>query len=163
MRGMVMVRAHSALTGDDAHPPMVLVHGPANSRRVSIFWQGEIAHRGWSSHAIDLHGTSAPAELATTRMATTPTTSRRSPVACGSDEGKADVVVRDTPRPVLIVIEMADMQWARQRYDDLPFGADHIEIVGASHWRLVLNRRLLPGSGRRPAREERAARGLGAS
>ena len=49
------------------------------------------------------------------------------------DERKAGVVVGDTPCPALIVTGTADTQWPRQRYDDSRFGADHIEIVGASH------------------------------
>src|SRR5499433_4097979 len=71
MSRMVAVRAHSLLTNSDTRPPVILVHGAANSGRVWTFWQGELARRGWSSHAIDLrgHGTGAPAELGTTRMA----------------------------------------------------------------------------------------------
>jgi pimeloyl-ACP methyl ester carboxylesterase len=63
------------------------------------------------------------------------------------DERKAGVVIGDAPCPALIVTGTADTQWPRQRYDDLPFGADHVEIAGASHWGLVLNRRLLPVMG----------------
>src|SRR5262252_3522853 len=71
MSGMVALRAHSLLTNSDTRPSVILVHGAANSARVWTFWQGELARRGWSSHAIDLrgHGASAPAELDTTRMA----------------------------------------------------------------------------------------------
>jgi pimeloyl-ACP methyl ester carboxylesterase len=61
------------------------------------------------------------------------------------DERKAGSVVRDVPCPVLIVTGTADTQWPRQRYDDLHFPADHVTIDGASHWGLVLNRRLLSG------------------
>jgi hypothetical protein len=60
------------------------------------------------------------------------------------DERKAGVVV-DVPCPMLIVTGTTDTQWPRQRYDDLHFAADHISIDGASHWGLVLNRRLLAG------------------
>jgi pimeloyl-ACP methyl ester carboxylesterase len=63
------------------------------------------------------------------------------------DERKAGVVIGDAPCPVLIVTGTADTQWPRERYDDLPFAADRIDIGGASHWGLVLNRRLLPGMG----------------
>src|SRR5262244_3975112 len=71
MSRMVAVRAHSLLTNADERPSVILVHGAANSARVWTFWQGELARRGWSSHAVDLrgHGASAPAELGTTRMA----------------------------------------------------------------------------------------------
>src|SRR5215467_9586436 len=70
MSGMLPLRAHSLLTSDDARPPVIFVHGAANSARVWTFWQAELARRGWPSHAIDLrgHGASAPAELDTTRM-----------------------------------------------------------------------------------------------
>lgn len=59
------------------------------------------------------------------------------------DERKAGIVIGDPPCPVLIVTGTADTQWPRQRYDDLPFRADRLEIAGASHWGLVLNRRRL--------------------
>src|SRR5262249_57910868 len=71
MSGMVEPRVHSFRAEGHARAPVILVHGAANSGRVWTFWQGELARRGWSSHAIDLrgHGTGAPAELGTTRMA----------------------------------------------------------------------------------------------
>jgi hypothetical protein len=34
---------------------------------------------------------------------------------------------------------------ATTRYDDLHFPADHLSVEGASHWGLVLNRRVLAG------------------
>jgi pimeloyl-ACP methyl ester carboxylesterase len=63
------------------------------------------------------------------------------------DERKAGIVIASLPCPVLIVTGTADMQWPRQRYSDLPFAADHVEIGDASHWGLVLNRRVLPEIG----------------
>jgi len=71
MSGMVRLRAHSLLVGGDERPPVILVHGAANSARVWAYWQDELARCGWSSHAIDLrgHGASAAAEPGTTRMA----------------------------------------------------------------------------------------------
>src|SRR5215467_2130225 len=236
MSGMVALRAHSLLTNSDTRPPVILVHGAANSARVWTFWQAELARRGWSSHAIDLrgHGASAPAELGTTRMAdyaedvfalacalreppvllgwsmgglvalmaaaacraaacvglapSAParTLDSRVPLRAGTfgpeeygivdrdperqpamadldreermvaleslglesrlarDERKAGVVIGSAPCPILIVTGTADTLWPRQRYDDLTFAADHLEIVDASHWGLVLNRRLLP-------------------
>ncbi len=63
------------------------------------------------------------------------------------DERKAGIVIARAPCPVLVVTGTADTQWPRQRYDDLPFAADYAEIDGASHWGLVLNRRLLPSIG----------------
>jgi pimeloyl-ACP methyl ester carboxylesterase len=239
MSGMVEPRAHSFSVEGDARAPVILVHGAANSGRVWAFWQAELARRGWSSHAIDLrgHGTSAPAELGTTRMAdyaddvvALTRTLRQPPILLGwsmgglvammaaaacraracvglapsaptrtsdasiplragvfgaeeygivdrdpdrqpamldldrderlialeslglesrlaRDERKAGIVLGEAPCPLLIVTGTADTQWPRQRYDDLPFRADRLEIVGASHWGLVLNRRLLPEMG----------------
>ena len=236
MSGMVALSAHSVLTNTDARPPVILVHGAANSARVWAFWQEELVRRGWSSHAIDLrgHGASAPAELGTTRMADyaddvvalaralreppvllgwsmgglvalmaaaacraaacvglAPSAPARTldsgvPLRAGTfgpeeygivdrdperqpamtdldreervvaleslglesrfarDERKAGVVIGSAPCPILIVTGTADTLWPRRRYDGLPFAADHIEMVGASHWGLVLNRRLLP-------------------
>lgn len=60
------------------------------------------------------------------------------------DERKAGIVIASLPCPVLIVTGTADTQWPRQRYDDLPFVADRVEIRDTSHWGLVLNRRVLP-------------------
>jgi len=47
------------------------VHGAANSALVWTFWQDELAHRGWSSHALDLrgHGRSEAVDLVATQMA----------------------------------------------------------------------------------------------
>jgi pimeloyl-ACP methyl ester carboxylesterase len=71
MSAMPALRAHTLLVGGDDRPPVILVHGAANSGHVWTFWRDELARRGWSSHAIDLrdHGTSAAADLAITRMA----------------------------------------------------------------------------------------------
>src|SRR5262245_50944345 len=63
------------------------------------------------------------------------------------DERKAGIVLGEAPCPVLIVTGTEDTQWPRRRYDELPFKADRLEILGASHWGLVLNRRLLPEMG----------------
>ena len=37
-------------------PPVLLVHGAANSSVVWQFWQPALARRGWSSYAVDLRG-----------------------------------------------------------------------------------------------------------
>ena len=63
------------------------------------------------------------------------------------DERKAGIVIAAAPCPMLVVTGTADTQWPRQRYDDLPFVADRFEADGATHWGLVLNRRVLPGIG----------------
>ena len=51
-------------------PPVILVHGAANSAVVWTFWQQELAAQGWSSYALDLrgHGRSAPRDLSHTSM-----------------------------------------------------------------------------------------------
>jgi len=70
MSAMPTLRAHTLLVGGGDRPPVILVHGAANSARVWTFWQDELARHGWSSHAIDLrgHGASATADLGITRM-----------------------------------------------------------------------------------------------
>ncbi len=51
-------------------PPVVLVHGAANSAAVWTLWQRELAERGWPSYAPDLrgHGQSDPIDLSSTTM-----------------------------------------------------------------------------------------------
>ena len=51
-------------------PPVILVHGAANSASVWTFWQRELAIGGWPSYAIDLcgHGRSDPIDLSHTSM-----------------------------------------------------------------------------------------------
>ncbi|MCZ6891759.1 MAG: alpha/beta hydrolase [Chloroflexi bacterium] len=64
--------AVSSMYPDQAtdYPPMVLIHGAANSAKVWTVWQQELAGRGWTSHAIDLrgHGQSPPSDLSRTTM-----------------------------------------------------------------------------------------------
>ena len=52
------------------YPPFVLIHGAANSAKVWIYWQRELAAHGWTSHAIDLrgHGQGQPFNLSHTTM-----------------------------------------------------------------------------------------------
>jgi pimeloyl-ACP methyl ester carboxylesterase len=51
-------------------PPIVLVHGAANSGLVWTFWQQALAEQGWASYTIDLrgHGRSAAIDLSHTSM-----------------------------------------------------------------------------------------------
>jgi pimeloyl-ACP methyl ester carboxylesterase len=67
-RAVLSVRA--VLAPGSSRPPIVLVHGAANSAVVWRFWQAELARRGWSSWAPDLrgHGASAPMDLSRTSM-----------------------------------------------------------------------------------------------
>ena len=52
------------------HPPLILIHGSANSAAVWAFWQQALAEQGWPSYAIDLrgHGQSGPRDLSHTSM-----------------------------------------------------------------------------------------------
>ena len=59
------------------------------------------------------------------------------------DERRAGVAIASLPCPLLIVTGTADEQWPRSSYDGLWLAADYIEAEGASHWGLVLNRRVL--------------------
>jgi len=53
------------------HPPIVLIHGAANSAAVWTLWQPRLSEAGWASHAIDLsgHGASPSLDLSHTTMA----------------------------------------------------------------------------------------------
>lgn len=57
-------------SSEGARPPLVLVHGAANSALVWTFWQREWAAHGWSSYALDLrgHGGSSPGDLSASTM-----------------------------------------------------------------------------------------------
>jgi pimeloyl-ACP methyl ester carboxylesterase len=217
-------------------PPVILVHGAANSAGVWRYWQDALAERGWSSHALDLRGHTArtTTDLSTVSMTqyaddvvalarelrrapalvgwsmgglvammaarqagawacvglapSTPATSRNDAVPLrqgifgaeeygiegrdpndqpmmpdldrdereralsslapesryARDERKAGIVIRRLSSPLLIVTGSADSQWPRAKYSGLQLPFDHVDISGASHWGLVLNRRLLP-------------------
>src|SRR5262249_2095195 len=66
-----MLNVHALLARGSSRPPIVLVHGAANSAAVWRFWQAELVSRGWSSWALDLrgHGASAAMDLSRTSMA----------------------------------------------------------------------------------------------
>jgi pimeloyl-ACP methyl ester carboxylesterase len=59
------------------------------------------------------------------------------------DERQAGIVIESITCPCLIVTGSADTQWPRERYHDLCLKADYLSVDGASHWGLVLNRRVL--------------------
>lgn len=216
-------------------PPVILVHGAANSAHVWMYWQRDLAAHGYPAYAIDLrgHGRSDPIDLSHTHMQdyaadvralarqfkrlpvvmgwsmgglvammvaaqgaavacvglapSTPTRridpsvvlrtgefgpeeygiKSRDPekqpampdldreerqVALASlcrearparDERQAGIVIASLPCPLLVVTGTRDTQWPRQRYEGLELSADYLEIEGASHWGLVLNRRAL--------------------
>ena len=64
--------AVSSMYPDQAadYPPLLLIHGAANSAKVWTVWQQELAAHGWTSHAIELrgHGQSPPVDLSSTTM-----------------------------------------------------------------------------------------------
>ena len=64
--------AVSSMYPDQAtdYPPLVLIHGAANSAKVWTVWQQELAEYGWTSHAVELrgHGQSPPFDLSRTTM-----------------------------------------------------------------------------------------------
>ena len=59
------------------------------------------------------------------------------------DERKAGIVIESVPCPLLIATGTADVSWPRSAYDGLWLKADYVEVEGASHWGLVLNRRTI--------------------
>ena len=216
-------------------PPVVLVHGAANSSAVWRYWQEALADRGWSSHAVDLrgHGESdgsvdgatmsdyaddvaavadglpetpivvgwsmgglvammvaargraracvglAPSTPAARRdegvevrpgvfgpeeygitsedPAVQPTMpdlaieerllaiESLSPESrTARDDRKAGIVIDALPCPLLVVTGSEDRDWPRSAYAGMHLPADYLEARGASHWGLVLNRRVLP-------------------
>src|SRR4051812_15953427 len=66
---VIAVTTRIPLAHDD-RPPIVLVHGAANSATVWTYWQEALASAGWPSYAIDLrgHGASSPVDLSNTSM-----------------------------------------------------------------------------------------------
>src|SRR4051794_14036472 len=66
---MIAVTARLPATNSD-RPPVVLIHGAANSAVVWAYWQQALASAGWASYAIDLrgHGVSGSLDLSSTRM-----------------------------------------------------------------------------------------------
>ena len=216
-------------------PPVVLVHGAANSSVVWRFWQEALADCGWSSHAVDLrgHGGSdgcvdgatmsdyaddvaavadglpetpivvgwsmgglvammvaargvaracvglAPSAPAATRdagveirpgvfgpeeygitsedpavqpaMPDLAIAERRVAIESLSpesrtarDDRKAGIVIAALPCPLLVVTGSEDRDWPRSAYAGMRLPAEYLEVPGASHWGLVLNRRVLP-------------------
>ena len=60
------------------------------------------------------------------------------------DERRAGVVIHSLPCPLVVVTESEDRDWLRSAYEGMTLPAEYLESVGASHWGLVLNRRVLP-------------------
>ena len=61
------------------------------------------------------------------------------------DDRKAGIVIPSLPCPLLVVTGSEDRSWPRAAYAGMDLPAEYMEACGASHWGLVLNRRLLPG------------------
>jgi pimeloyl-ACP methyl ester carboxylesterase len=55
---------------DTGRPPVILVHGAANSAAVWTYWSAALAADGWPTYAVDLrgHGASDPIDLSRTSM-----------------------------------------------------------------------------------------------
>ena len=230
-----MLSVRTLLATGSSRPPIVLVHGAANSATVWRFWQVELASRGWSTWALDLrgHGDSAAMDLSHTSMADyaddvsallrelarpavllgwsmgglaamiaaarglaaafvglapSPPTRRRDEsvplraatfdaaeygvtsldpedqptmldldlderrIALASlglesrlarDDRKAGIVLTALPCPALVVASTGDATFPPPAYADLSVSAERLIVEGASHWGLVLNRRLL--------------------
>lgn len=60
------------------------------------------------------------------------------------DDRKAGIVIEALPCPLLVVTGSEDRDWPRSAYDGMRLPADYIDVGDASHWGLVLNRRVLP-------------------
>lgn len=60
------------------------------------------------------------------------------------DDRKAGIVVPELPCPLMVVTGSEDRAWPRSAYAEMHLRAEYLESPGASHWGLVLNRRLLP-------------------
>jgi pimeloyl-ACP methyl ester carboxylesterase len=65
-----MLAVHSVFPERSGQPPVVLVHGAANSAAVWTYWQQMLAAAGYATHAIDLrgHGASPVTDLSNTTM-----------------------------------------------------------------------------------------------
>ena len=59
------------------------------------------------------------------------------------DERQRGIVIDALPCPLLVITGTHDTLWPGARYDTLWLPADRLSIDGASHWGLVLNRRVL--------------------
>lgn len=59
------------------------------------------------------------------------------------DDRKAGIVIPSLPCPLLIVTGGADPLWPRAKYDGLWLAHNAFDVAGASHWGLVLSRRVL--------------------
>jgi pimeloyl-ACP methyl ester carboxylesterase len=124
-------------------PPVVLVHGAANSAAVWRFWQPALADRGWSSWAVDLrgHGRSAPADLAEVAMADyaddvleIARTLGRPPVAIGWSMGGLAALLAAAGGGVAAWVGLGPSHPARRRDPAAPVGSG---TIGAEEYGIV--------------------------
>ena len=64
------------------------------------------------------------------------------------DERKAGVVIESMPCPLLVIAGSDDRVFPKSLYEGMGLGEELMEAEGASHWGLVLNRRVMPGLAR---------------
>lgn len=140
-----MLAAIAALPdGPTARPPIVLVHGAANSAGVWTCWQRELARSGWSSFALDLrgHGRSDVIDLARAGMADYAsdvaallTTLGRPAVVMGWSMGGLAAMVAAASASPIAYVGLAPSPPARRRDPTVPiregtFGPEEYGIVG---------------------------------
>src|SRR5947209_15072487 len=110
-------------------PPVLFIHGAANSSSVWTFWQQEVARRGWPSFAVDLqgHGQSTGADLATVGMKeyaddvrAVVVQLRQPPVLIGWSMGGLVAMMAATTLPVAAIVAIAPSTPARQVDGSLP-------------------------------------------
>jgi pimeloyl-ACP methyl ester carboxylesterase len=129
-RGVLSVRA--VLAPGSSRPPIVLVHGAANSAGVWRFWQADLASRGWSSWALDLrgHGASASTDLAKTSMSdyADDVTAlmrelARPAVLIGWSMGGLAAMMAAARNPTVAYVGLAPSPPVRRRDDSIPLRA----------------------------------------
>lgn len=140
-----MLAVSAVVVPRSVRPPVVLVHGAANSAAVWRFWQPALADRGWSSWAVDLrgHGRSAPADLAEVGMADYAAdvleiarTLGTSPVAIGWSMGGLAALLAAARGGVTAWVGLGPSRPARERDPAFAvgsgtFGAEEYGIVSA--------------------------------
>jgi pimeloyl-ACP methyl ester carboxylesterase len=111
------------------NPPVVLVHGAANSAVVWTFWQQALAKRGLASHAVDLRGRgkSDAVDLSSTSMADYADDVRgviagldRKPVVMGWSMGGLVAMMVAAPGDAVACVALAPSTPTRARDSSMP-------------------------------------------